>query len=71
LSFDLGRKMQLYARHGIPELWVIDLKRSRLHVFRQPSEGKYLDVSVLEAPSSMSVEKLPGLTLDLSSIYIR
>src|SRR5262249_31979198 len=31
LSFDLGRKKSLYARHGVPEVWVIDVKRSRLH----------------------------------------
>ncbi len=71
LSFDLGRKMALYARHGVPELWVIDLKRARLHVFRRPSGNEYLEVLALDAPSSMVIEKLPGVSLDLSSVFRR
>jgi Uma2 family endonuclease len=69
LSFDLGRRMALYARHRIPELWVIDLKRSRLHLFRQPSGDEYLESPVLDAPCSMSMERLPDVTLDTSSLF--
>ena len=66
LSYDRGRKMALYARHRVPELWVIDVNSRRLHLYRRPSENAYLDVSSLEAPSTMTVERLPGFTLDLS-----
>ena len=69
LSFDLGRKRALYARCGVTELWVIDLKRGRLHRFRQPSGDEYLEIEVLEAPRTMSIEKLPGITLDTSSLF--
>ena len=66
LSYDRGRKMALYARHRVPELWVIDVNSRRLHLYQRPSESAYLDVSSLEAPSTMTVERLPGFTLDLS-----
>ncbi len=66
LSYDRGRKMALYARHRVPELWVIDVNSRRLHLYRRPSENAYLDVSSLEAPSTMTVERLPEVTLDLS-----
>jgi len=69
LSFDLGRKRALYARRGVTELWVIDVKRARLHLFRKPSGDEYLGISVLEAPSAMSIEKLPDVSLDLSSLW--
>jgi Uma2 family endonuclease len=69
LSFDLGRKRALYARHGVTELWVIDLQRRRLHRFRRPSGEEYLDSSVLEAPRTLSIEKLPDVTLDTSSLF--
>ena len=69
LSFDLGRKRALYARHGLRELWVIDLKRARLHLFRRPSGDEYMETSVLDAPRTMSVEGLPGVSLDLSSLF--
>jgi Uma2 family endonuclease len=69
LRFDLGRKRALYARRGVTELWVIDVKRGRLHRFRQPSGDEYLEIEVLEAPRTMSIEKLPGITLDTSSLF--
>ena len=38
LAYDLGTKVPLYARHGIPEAWVIDAATRRTRVFRQPTE---------------------------------
>lgn len=39
LAYDLGTKVPLYARHGIPEVWVIDAATRRTRVFRQPVGG--------------------------------
>lgn len=36
LAYDLGTKVPLYARHGIPEVWVIDAATRQTRVFRQP-----------------------------------
>jgi len=36
LAYDLGTKMPLYARHGIPEVWAIDAATRRMRVLRQP-----------------------------------
>jgi Uma2 family endonuclease len=35
LAYDLGTKVPLYARHGIPEVWVIDAGTRRIRVFRR------------------------------------
>lgn len=40
LAYDLGTKVPLYARHGIPEVWVIDAATRRTRVFRQPVGGR-------------------------------
>jgi len=40
LAYDLGTKVPLYARHGIPEVWVIDATTRRTRVFRQPAGGR-------------------------------
>lgn len=40
LAYDLGTKVPLYARHGIPEVWVIDAATRRTLVFRQPVGGR-------------------------------
>jgi Uma2 family endonuclease len=41
LDKDLGVKAALYASEGIPEYWVINLKKNILIVFRDPVDGKY------------------------------
>jgi Uma2 family endonuclease len=37
LAYDLGTKVPLYARHGIPEVWVIDAATRQTSVFRRPT----------------------------------
>ena len=37
LAFDLSTKAELYARAGIPELWVVDVNEKAIRVFREPS----------------------------------
>jgi Uma2 family endonuclease len=41
LDKDLGVKAAIYATEGIPEYWVINLKKNILIVFRDPVDGKY------------------------------
>jgi len=36
LAYDLGTKVPLYARHGIPEVWVIEAATRHTRVFRRP-----------------------------------
>ena len=38
-AYDLGTKVPLYARHGIPEVWVIDAATRQIRVFRRPVGG--------------------------------
>ena len=40
LAYDLGTKVPLYARHGIPEVWVIDAATRRTRVFRRPARSR-------------------------------
>ena len=37
LRFDRKRKLGLYARSGIPEYWIVNLKHGRLEVYRDPA----------------------------------
>jgi Uma2 family endonuclease len=41
LAYDLGRKMRLYARHGIPEYWVVDVDGKRILRHSEPGDGGY------------------------------
>jgi Uma2 family endonuclease len=41
LEFDRDVKLPLYARHGIPESWLIDVGARQLSIHREPAEGEY------------------------------
>ena len=69
LRYDLQTKMSLYARHGIPELWVVDVEGKRLHVFRNPAGAAYSEVVALEKPGVLPISALPATIVDLSSLF--
>ena len=41
LAFDLGVKATVYARQGIPEYWVVDLKSRIIHQMSKPAAEGY------------------------------
>ena len=69
LDNDLRQKMAVYARQGVREYWVVDLVNHRLHLFRSPAGTRYEQTSSLDAPRVVEISALPGVSLDLSSIF--
>jgi Uma2 family endonuclease len=61
LRFDREVKASLYARHGIPEYWIVDLSRHRLHMLRDPGEGQYAEAFTLAGGSV----RVPVLEVDI------
>jgi Uma2 family endonuclease len=47
LLFDRRRKLPLYARSGIPEVWIVNVVEGRLEVHRKPEGGGYREHEVL------------------------
>lgn len=69
LRYDREVKMPLYARYGIPELWVIDLEHRRLEMFRQPESGRYVRHEILEQPNRAAPQRLPKCEIELSGLW--
>ena len=67
LKFDLGAKLRLYAAHGIPEVWVVDLIARKLHCARQPTAQGHQSITVLYATDSVEPAALPNVRLQLSA----
>jgi Uma2 family endonuclease len=66
LRYDCETKMPLYARHGIPELWVLDIAGKQLRVFRRPTGSVYDEVSIVDESRRLPIASLPGVEIDLS-----
>ena len=46
LATDTTIKAALYARAGLPDYWVVDLKGRRIIVHREPMEGAYRSITI-------------------------
>lgn len=53
LAFDRSDKARLYARAGVNEYWVLNLKDRQVEVFRDPQNGDYADVRVFTEDESV------------------
>lgn len=66
--YDRRVKVPLYARHAVPEVWVIDMENSLAHFHRRPANGAYADVSATARPAATPLAALPGVAIDLTGI---
>ena len=60
LRFDRKTKLPLYARHGIPEMWLVDLGGRRLVRYRAPQDGSYTLVDEPDLGTALEVSALSG-----------
>jgi len=65
--FDREVKAPLYARAGIPELWLVDLTAGEVSVCRQPAATGYREVSV-KRRGDLSPEALPDLVVRIDDV---
>lgn len=68
LRYDSKVKLPLYARHGVPEVWIVDLQHGELHRYRSPQDGKYLEHDAAREPGITTLSALPGVEIDLSRL---
>jgi Uma2 family endonuclease len=54
LRFDLGEKAAMSARHGVADLWVVDLQGDRVVAHREPTPNGYAEVRRLTHGKSIS-----------------
>jgi Uma2 family endonuclease len=68
--YDHDIKVPLYAAHGVPEVWIVDLESRCVRFFRALVDGKYTDVQVSGQPGSAVLAGLPETNIDLSGLLI-
>ena len=68
LQFDRIIKLALYARHGIREVWIVDLASRTIEVCRDARDGRYTRIERLGADAELEPEALPGVKLRVAGI---
>ena len=61
LTYDTQVKMPLYARAGIREVWVIDLKADRIVVHTRPHAGQYNRVRAFGVGDRFTSQRFAGV----------
>ena len=69
LTFDQNHKLRLYALHGIPEYWLLNLNDSCLEVYRKPNGEVYAEKTTLRAGDTITLSQLPEMTLRMWTFY--
>jgi len=69
LDFDRTVKLELYARAGIREVWIVDLTTDLVLVHRGASGGSYGSVVRVEGQGVLDVEVLPGVTIRAAEVF--
>jgi Uma2 family endonuclease len=69
LEYHHNVKVPLYARAGIPEVWMVDLGGQCLESFVQPGGKTYAVKSVFRRGESVSSNAVPGLMLSVDAIF--
>lgn len=55
LRVDRDYKVPLYARHGIPEVWLWDLNANRLDVYQHPQSDSYRDIRLVSPGDELRI----------------
>jgi Uma2 family endonuclease len=68
LRFDRNVKLPLYAQNGIAEVWIIDLKKASVEVYREPQDGIYAQKLTLKRGQKLIPDNLPFLELTVQEL---
>lgn len=69
LAFDRGLKARLYARYGVPEYWVVDVKRRSTTNHAGPREdGSWTHTRVVGPDEPLTHPAVPAFALRLADV---
>lgn len=68
VEYDRDVKMPLYARAGVPEVWLTILSEDAIDVYRSPSPTGYQHVRRFRRGQRLAPQALPDLEIDVQDI---
>ncbi len=69
LRYDREVKIPLYARHGIPAVWLVDLAGRELTAHQEPAGDGYQQTRVVADLAAVPLPGLSDLAVDLSGLF--
>jgi Uma2 family endonuclease len=63
---DRNVKRALYARHGIPEFWIVNLTGQQVEICCKPETGEYTTISQVGRDGIAEPDLLPGMRIPVA-----
>lgn len=67
-EFDRQMKLPLYAKAGIPEVWLIDLSREQIEIYRAPSQQGYSQSQTLPRGQTLQAQHISTVALRVEEV---
>jgi len=68
LRYDRDVKVPLYANHGIPEVWLLDVQQKQLEIYRDPADGQYQQRDCRQTGKIAPI-LCPDAVIDLAEVF--
>jgi Uma2 family endonuclease len=62
LERDRGLKLPIYARAGVREVWIVNLRAGLIEVYRQPVGGAYREVLAVGRGQRLAISTVPAIS---------
>ena len=70
LAYDRGPKLAIYARHGVPEVWSVDLHGQTLEICREPGPVGYAERAKI-SEGVVTPILVPDVAVDLAVLLMK
>jgi Uma2 family endonuclease len=70
VDYDRSVKVPLYARHGVPEVWLVDLQRQLVEIYRDPAPAGHREIRVVHRGDRLTPLALPDVALSVDDILL-
>jgi hypothetical protein len=70
-SLDYARKVRLalYARSGIPEVWIVNLTAEEVEVYQSPVGDSYTLVTRVGRSDTLTIGAIPGTVIPVADTF--
>lgn len=69
LSFDQSVKLDLYARYGVAEYWVVDVEGERVVTYHEPTAKGYLCKAEFAAADVVAPQAFPDVRIVVQGLF--
>jgi Uma2 family endonuclease len=69
LAFDQGVKLNLYARYGVAEYWVVDVEGQRAVTYREPAAKAYGRALEFTAADTVTPQAFPDIKIAVGEMF--